>query len=1400
MNDLIQGFDDGFDDEVFCRELRGKFPSFSESRAKDAPYVDAQRLGIVKTLPRPGGANKPLLVVAAKLPDGMTLSERSSRVKQFTFAKKTIDVALTHPAPGLEGILTQGLFVFYDDDGNFRLSLVYGKAEGTKLVWSSAKRSSFYVEAGAANKTFRDRSALDWSTFDKLKDAFSVEKLTKEFYSRLFAWYQNAMDADDLVFPNDIVKDKEPGEVKSEQIIRLITRLMFVWFLKQKGLVPDKLFSPGELKTILKEFKPLSGENYYRAILQNLFFATLNSEIKEREFAVDAGNIKENSEHFGVKVLYRYGAEFAISQKDVLQLFRGIPFLNGGLFECLDREKAYFDGFSRKKSKQARVPNRLFFDGVEGLIPLLQQYNFTVEENSPGDEEVALDPELLGKVFENLLGAYNPETQVAARNATGSFYTPREIVNYMVDESLKAHVKQKVAQTFLSANPNQQAKMPSTPFVEPITISRRRLPHWHKDHAVYWVTFRLADSIPQEKLRVWKAERDEWKSLHSEPWTEDVWAEYDKRFTAKMEAWLDAGMGSRALAREDVREAVRECLLRFDGERVHVHAAVIMPTHIHCLLEPLPKQGVAGIPACESLSVILKGMKGASARAVNKLLGQTGTFWMDESYDHIVRNEKQYRHFVRYIEENPGKAGLREDEYWLMKREGQAGMPATPSQTGMSASPFEEAIDLLFAEGVRPGEAALCREIDDALTTARILDPACGSGAFPMGILLRMVDVLRVLRGTPADDHDAIYAMKLRLIENCIYGGDIQCIAVQITKLRFFISLVCEEKVGQAFLPAHEEVEESQTRMSASPLNNYGIHTLPNLETKFVAADSLIGLPRSGDMLPMQNVEALKKELWDVRHRHFLARSYQEKKALRKEDKRLREALAKALEEGGGFDTESAHLMAAWDPYDQNASAPFSDSEWMFNVKDGFDVVIGNPPYIQLQSNGGALTKKYARCNFKCFDKLGDIYCLFYERGCELLTKSGHLCYITSKTWMRNSFGKPLREYLLNHTKPLLLADYQGVQVFDSVTVNTNIILLARGTSKEKQTFFRTCVIRDDAKGQQLADYISKHSAIQAFDSSESWVLLSGGEQDIKAKIALIGKPLKEWGVSINYGIKTGLNEAFIVDQETRDRLVAEDPDCAQILRPILRGRDIKRYSAFWSGKYLIATHNGYGRVKAVDVSTYPSVKKWLKQYEPKLSKRCDQGDTAFNLRDCAYYPDFMLGKIVWGEISDRTKFSYDDGTYCVEATAFFLTSEHAKLLLAVLNSTVAEYLFSHIGTKTGMGTIRWKKYTIEQLPIPVPTGQQREHIESLANHILAAKKTDPAADTSALEAEIDQLVYQLYGLTEEEIAIVEGVKKGGAGIPACPESQTGMSASPSKKKPRRRKTAALPPSLEGWD
>lgn len=282
-----------------------------------------------------------------------------------------------------------------------------------------------------------------------------VNILNKKFYQELSNWYFSAMN--NVSFPDDLEKNKNVRDATN--LIRLVTRVIFIWFIKEKRLVPDALFREQFVSRMVKDFnKSKQSHSYYNAIMQNLFFGTLNQKMDERKFAKE-GDIRTNVEEYGVKNLFRHADLFTIPEEKVLELFKNIPFLNGGLFDCLDKPNddgkiEYVDGFSRNPRKKAIVPDHIFFGeekevdlndvygtrnkrySSRGLINLLESYKFTVDENTPVEEEIALDPELLGKVFENLLASYNPETQTTARKQTGSFYTPREIVNYMVDESL----------------------------------------------------------------------------------------------------------------------------------------------------------------------------------------------------------------------------------------------------------------------------------------------------------------------------------------------------------------------------------------------------------------------------------------------------------------------------------------------------------------------------------------------------------------------------------------------------------------------------------------------------------------------------------------------------------------------------------------------------------------------------------------------------------------------------------------------------------------------------------------------------------------------------------------------------------------------------------------------------
>ena len=776
-------------------------------------------------------------------------------------------------------------------------------------------------------------------------------------------------------------------------------------------------------------------------------------------------------------------------------------------------EQCYnFDGFSRNDLRfadgrykhRAVVPNNLFFEPEKGLIPILNRYNFTIEENSPEEQQVALDPELLGKVFENLLGAYNPETKETARNQSGSFYTPREIVNYMVDESLIAYLG-------------------------------------------------------------------------------------DNDFT-------------RSLFRND-----------FSFEKSKI------------------------------------------------------------------------------------------EEY---------------------------------------------KKLAEKIKTVKILDPACGSGAFPMGLLNRMVEILE--RISP-DEY--IYNLKLSVIENCLYGSDIQSIAAQITKLRFFISLICDCE-----------------KDASKP--NFGIPTLPNLETKFVSANSLVAKkkkPAQGNLFENPEIEHTKNELAEIRHKHFSAKSASAKHRLREKDQVLREKLAKLLSDDDNFAPEDAKQLAAWSPYDQNAVSPFFDPEWMFGLTDGFDIVIGNPPYIQLQNNGGELAQLYEGCGYSTFARTGDIYCLFYECGWQLLKKNGHLCYITSNKWMRAGYGEKTRGFFANKTNPMLLIDFAGVKIFESATVDTNILLFSKSSNQHKTV----CAVankqnKDSVKN--LSDFVQQQNSICDFSHSDSWVILSPIEQSIKRKIEKVGTPLKDWDIQINYGIKTGFNEAFIISTKKREEILAncqtedERKKTSELIRPILRGRDIKRYAYEWAELWLIATFPS----RHYNIDEYPAIKEYLLSFGierleqtgkthivngEKVKARKRTSNKWFETQDSiSYWEDFSKPKIIYPNMTKYMPFVFDNEMCLTNQKCFIITGKYVAYLTAFFNSSLFKYCFRDSFPELQGGTRELSKIFFDKIPVYEVSDAQNLQFQDAVEDIQKEYTKQKAQ-------RIDSMLFDLYNLSSEERATIDFVE-----------------------------------------
>ena len=1030
--------------------------------------------------------------------------------------------------------------------------------------YSNPRRFSFLLGEGTTVKTptqfliekericQRTENGKTLSPWEDLVNRFSVEVLTKEFYEKLFNWYLWAKDSKTgVTFPNNpqtVDDDRDKMEIK---MIRLITRMLFVWFIKQKHLVPNYLFDTDYLKTILRDFDPLSSKqgSYYNAILQNLFFATLNQEQDKRAFIQPS--FQGKGESYGVKTLYRDNKRqswFTFpedkKEEEVLKIFSSIPYLNGGLFECLDkfdlnengkyRPITYYDGFSthdtlseNKKNFKYRafIPNELFFLDkptkvtvetgevqVIGLIELFKQYNFTVEENTTTDAEVSLDPELLGRVFENLLADYNPDTQQSARKSTGSYYTPREIVDYMVDESLKAYL-------------------------------------------------------------------------------------------------------------------IGEC-----------------------------------------------------------------------------QNNK-------------------------------------------------EEVDSLFADG-KVSSSAVAEKINHDLRSVKVLDPACGSGAFPMGILLRITELIGHLEGEKFNR----YETKLQLLKDCIYGIDIQAIAMLICKLRFFISLICD-------------CEKDETKP------NLGIIPLPNLETKFVAANSLMPAKVKefdNDLLHDDALQEMKERLLGLRKSILEVRHTRRKMEIRKEDRKLCEQIQKYIIEQASkpdeekiarlrnvieeceaelpkykedywvdemvtqtslFDTgeptifrrninkekrdelnarirnaqadicreenkttqdgffEAVKQVTNWDPYDQNADSPFFDAEWMFGIgisrpsKQGFDIVIGNPPYLTVK-----------RSAFPMYEWNTDLYKMFFELGIKhLMNDSGLLIYITPKFYLVNLDDERMRNYFMDNMRVDFLS---FCNPFDVVT--ENVITMVR---KDKSMQPSVKVFRQNEESKVFEEDLPLDLIFAKTNLHKEWV--TGIDGNVLAILIKMESQLKLKDISLS---KRGAE------------ISKNDMRATQTGIPSLIEQNMKKYSIIWDNTYLDLKHKEYRRLH----SFFSVEMIYLRRVDVCLEATIAEIAYGFN-------------KNVYGIRINEQK------------------GYNRKFVLALLNSKALDYYYrKKFSTKKEDVFPEIQTYLYEQLPIPEATSTKQQPIVDLVDTILAKKKQNPQADTSVEENAIDQLVYQLYGLSKEEISLIE--------------------------------------------
>lgn len=372
---------------------------------------------------------------------------------------------------------------------------------------------------------------------------------------------------------------------------------------------------------------------------------------------------------------------------------------------------------------------------------------------------------------------------------------------------------------------------------------------------------------------------------------------------------------------------------------------------------------------------------------------------------------------------------------------------------------------------------------------------------------------------------------------------------------------------------------------------------------------------------------------------------------------------------------------------------------------------------------------------------------------------------------MRTQYGELLRKYFVNKTNPLLLINIEDTQVFDEATVESNILIVKKDTWNKQM---KAVSLKDDFNiTAALEDYVFLNSMMINDLPINGWSIGNQLQASLKEKVESKSKLIKELDYLINYGLKTGFNEAYFISTEIKNRLVKEDPMCKEIIKPSLRGKDISKYNYLWKDVWIILIKQGWTNknknsqdAETFFSQTYPSVYNFLKTTGETIKgkgkglfERDDKGDYWWELRPCAYYDEYKKEKIVWGELSDEQKFTFDDRGLYSNNTIFFITGKNLKYLLSILNSKLAKWYFNIIATSSGMGTNRWLKYKIELLPIKDIYLKQQLPFITLVDKILSAKKDNSKADTSAWEKEIDALVYGLYGLTEEEVRMVELVK-----------------------------------------
>jgi hypothetical protein len=862
--------------------------------------------------------------------------------------------------------------------------------------------------------------------------SFDISVVNKKFYEDIKKVFEILINNISL---SGSIRD---AEERKQFAVRLIGRIIFCWFLKKKDIISKDILS----STAVNKF-----ENFYLELLEKLFFDVFNTPQKDR-----IQNLPEEINNY--------------------------PFLNGGLFE--DQPGDY-------KSKLI-LPNDWFEDLFKNT---LEKYNFTIDENTSSNAEIAIDPEMLGRIFENLLAEQNPETQESARKATGSYYTPREIVDYMVEQSLIEYLKSNVIDVIAS-----EAKQSTT-------------------------------------------------------------------------------------------------------------------------------QSYSGLVS-ESLSQNI------------------------EDFIHTEELPEELKHYSDQILEK--------------------------------------------------------------LNSVKVLDPACGSGAFPIGMLQKLIVLKNFFsRGVSTESGRGVYSLKLQTILNSIYGCDIQPMAVELSRLRCWLSLIIDEPVDKK-------------------KQNWGIEYLPNLDFKFVCVNTLIGLPKMVEDSLGTSADDFEK-LKELRTEFFTA-SAKRKIIIEEEFKTLQQHIAEKQREWSTKNTEAVTMLINWNPFKVNETAWF-DPFWMFGINNGFDVVIANPPYVTIGGKEDMAINKtlkeiYTK-QFGSYEYKTNLFVLFIERSISIIHNKGHLTFILPRTLLDNYHMVKIRQLILHNSKVNFLIELKG-DVFENAVIGGNLIIVIEHCPIKEilsKNLVHTAAL-NNMDFQNISFNFTKQ--INYLNSFQNRFFISS---DITFQVIQKieeGKILLSDICDIKNGVNTG-NAAKILLSEKKIN---------NNYRQILEGKDIGRYKIEWHGLWINYDHSLKQKIDFSELDTR-------------------QSKIDFSLRDENIFND---DKIIIRQTADKLIATFDSDKYVTRHSTHLIISRKKetsiKYILSLINSKLINYYYSFLVPEKGKVFAEVKIVNLEKLPFALIDLEIQISFIDMVDKILAIKKQNPLANTKHLEDQIDIMVYKLYNLTYEEVEIID--------------------------------------------